>query len=415
MFPGVPKWATNALFTGGPDVGSPTKAKPSSGQEDEGYERLDRPAAQRWNFWRWAIASLSISCASSHVANWEKTDTSVIDLVTSAMPEVAAYDSAQDTWWVVAAPGPVAAEELYSVGGLTNWAGAAAGPWAGLVLPRDCDVDPAGVRAVTFFDAADLIYTTPAGYPGVYVLWAGLPGPGLIWEKVAHDHIGLWVFADQNGVLYNSTGPAVAVAPVAVGPGFAAAIPIALEHSRHAALDVWDQDPGNPVWLAMTATEISTSADGLSWTPAALHGIPTPARGLAYSKPTTKWGIIEGTAGNAQFHYSTDNGLTWTAGAVIDATFGAISNTHLQCDGFGHWVAVIADAVISPKIYASADDGDTWYEIHMPATWPPAAGAILNSIPTAYGGGRFMIFTGDNAGLPPGNTFNFFASNRYLG
>lgn len=48
----LPVWATNANYTGGPAVGTPSCVAPSSAKQQEGWDPSDKPGAQNQNWWQ---------------------------------------------------------------------------------------------------------------------------------------------------------------------------------------------------------------------------------------------------------------------------------------------------------------------------------------------------------------------------
>lgn len=417
MIPFLKKWATNIFHAAGADPWSaqPTKAEPAAGKLATGRVPEERPPAEETNYWRSTVSRLVNVISSLRTGNFFQADTTGIDGVTAAVPQSAYFDPSSEYFWVVAPGGGGGCEDHWSQGGLVWNAAAPGGLWAALVLPRDCAIDvTTSARAVVFADAADTIHGSAAFWPGIWGLWAGLPGPALTFELVEHDWIGRFVFVTSLGAVYDSTDVLTPIAVAGTPPGFAAALPSAIIHTHHAALDVWDRDTGNPLWMIVTPTEVSTAADGQNWTAAALHNVTalTP-RTLAYSKTSRKFGVIQGTAGNARFWESVDNGATWGAGTVIDSAYGALAQgSSLTCDGGGHWVAMLVDGIADARIYVSVDDGTTWERVYPEASWPvPLAAATFAFSTAVYGQGRFQIYTADGAAL---TTFGYFTTPRAL-
>lgn len=405
MKPGIPRWATNALHAAGADPwsGQPNKVAPSAGKIATGRVPEERPPAEETNMWRWMMATILTACSSARAVNYSDGDTTGIPtagIAVGSLLQHVEYDPATGFWgFVTDGAGANVCEEIYSRGGIV-WQNDAPIGWGGVnLLAAGYGINPVtGLRSASF-QAADQLFYTLAGYPGLWAQWNGVGATGNTYSVHDTDAAGsLWV-------VYNATGATLdrQVSPIAGGPpvacatqpGFAGAV-ITLKHSRHAALEVDQYDAGNPLWLAITATEVSTSVDGDNWLGAVPHGIPTPGYTVEYSAHSRRWHAVNVGAGALRHYYSDDDGANWNAGTVIDATLGVVQ-ARLASDRFGALVCVAIDAVTAEaRVYATVDDGVTWREVAMPAS---IAGNGGDTPLAGFGGGRFMVVL-DDGGAP---------------
>ena len=353
--------------------------------------------------WRWALAMILAGCSSMRAVNYSDGDTTAPGAGgtgISLWPGRVEYDPVSGFWgFATDGAGANPCEEYYSRLGVI-WHSVTPIGWGGvaMVLTGYIISPTTGVR-VASFQGADQLFYTLAGYPGVWAPWNGIGGTGNTYMFPETDG-SIWVVYNSTaGTLDWQANPA-AGGPPAAGvpqPGFAGAPPplYALKHSRHDALEADQYDTGNPLWMAITATEVSSSVDGSNWTAAALHGIPIPGFTMEYSAHTRRWHTLDTTAGNLQHFFSEDNGVTWIAGTVIDATLAFSGGSKLASDRFGTLVCLAIDSVaVTAHVYASVDDGATWTEVAMPSTIALNGGA--GSL-AGYGGGRFMLVVEDGA------------------
>ncbi len=392
--PGPINWASNATWAGGLDPGLTTKTPPSAGQQADGYYRDLRVAARIWNYREWAYAEKLRAASSMRPYNWSEADFTAFgvagstggpcDIVYDDIGMIATIINADNIGggaplfetWTSQNGGAEPTGGLYYLGALTPAVPpAAAGP--------RIDLDP-----VTFTRA---IATGAVGdvprFSIAYAAWAVWGGgtPAGTFVSIKWTQVGsVWIMGDAAGVVTVSTGPGVAFAvPGVAVPGFAAAPVTALCASNHAATDVYPDDPGNDVVVAMTLTEVSTSSGACTtWTAAALHGLGSQPRDLAYCKAT---GRFICTLANGNVGVSDDNGATWSVVAVINTS----THARIACDGFGEWVVTkISGGPVGQIFQASVDDGDTWIDVHRTAyIGAPSAVALC------YGGGRFHAVT----------------------
>jgi hypothetical protein len=66
----LPTWATDQNYTNGPDVGTPTKIVPSSGELAEGNIRGTAPSPQKFNYWQNNVSAWIESLAPLAANNW---------------------------------------------------------------------------------------------------------------------------------------------------------------------------------------------------------------------------------------------------------------------------------------------------------------------------------------------------------
>lgn len=400
MRPGRRIWASNPLWLAGPDAGLPTKVPASSGNLSEGRYRSIRPAPQIDNHELWNLTSRLDAAASMRVMN-------IIDqpVTPAGWPAVGwvggpcdgIYDAGTGRHWVLDRNGAVADEE-WSSAGARNWAVAGAVPGITITTPR-LATDNLTVRGIV--DGTPIVGGTNP--------WASVLGG--VWAPWVLSPLGQWLDIDYGGVGANgrwviggllaagptpavlrSTGPGAAFAAPAGPPVWAGAPAVNIvAHSHHAPGDLYPDDPGNHVWLAMTSAEasVSTHASADVWAPPAGHLLPAAPLDVACSKLTGEWICVcaDGTLGRSY------DGLVWindTTSVVLPAP-GAYT-PRIATDGYGHWViAMILGAGL--YLWASADDGTTWYRIY-PAAY--LAGGYTDHA-LWYGDGEFVVVGMDGA------------------
>ena len=403
MRPGSLEWAMNANYAAGGGAGNPTKAPPAAGQIADGYQPDAAVSPQIWNYARWAMMLMLAGCRSERVLNWQAGSVAGIGGLIGGLGH-GIYDPIADVHIWHGHTGVAANEEATSDGLI--WTGGA--PWvvAGNALYCYAAHDGNGTRAQV---TGNLVPpgANQIGFSTGFAAWAAWTAgePNGQFTLIEHDHVGLWVMTDIGGVggasgdLLVSTGPANAWGAPTSAPGFAAG-PTVLAHSHHPAALIYPNDPGNPMWIAMTPAQKSMSADGQTWSAAAAHGIGGTPLGLAYSAHGTRWIATVACGGKGWITYSDDNGSTWNPSAVLGnaacpITSSIVNPTEMQiaCDGYGDWMIAIADSAGgSLELHASWDNGKTWARVPLPST-PYNAFADL-----WYGGGRFMLMTTDGAG-----------------
>jgi len=409
MRPGNPKWATNDNHAVGADPwsGMPTKVPPSAGKIATGRVPEERPPAEETNWWRWAAALLLTACSSMRAVNYQDGDTSAVGTAGTGINILfnrIEYDPVSGYWaFPTSGGGAIVCEEIYSCGGVV-WEEDTPAGWGGVALPAEAySTNPMNaVRAVSFSTADQLFYTL-AGYPGTWVVWDGVGATGNTYTLIENSGSRWVVYNLTNSTLDFQDSPAVGGPPAACAtqPGFAGDVTV-IKYSRHDAAEVDPSDAGNPLWMAVTLTEVSTSVDGDNWTPAAVHGVPG-ASTVAYTASSRRWHMIDPSAGNLQHYYSADNGVSWTAGTVIDAPANNVG-ARLASDRYGTLVCITIDSVTKEaQVYATVDDGETWREVAMPASVRNAGG---NTPMAGFGDGRFMLVVED--GVDPATYYPYY-------
>jgi hypothetical protein len=116
MKPGILKWATNNNFAAGPDVGSATKVPPTSGQEADGYYRNNKPAAQIWNYERWAVFEKLRQFDIATAKNWFEAENQLSG-VDPAPDKAGFFDSYRNLHTVVGFSGGANHNEVRSYNG----------------------------------------------------------------------------------------------------------------------------------------------------------------------------------------------------------------------------------------------------------------------------------------------------------
>lgn len=399
MKPGNIKWAENALYAAGPDVGSKTKSPPTAAQEGDGYYPTYRPAPQIWNYMRWAQAERLKSLALMRLSNIFPGDMSAVAANGGKGNGVFSPDGYHD---VVTNGGAASAIEVYSSKG-------------GVVFDDStAPVDTASISAAIASDGL-VERAIAGGATGVWrssfrgawshgATWAD----AIAWQFIEHDHVGLWLVArdrttPDHDLIKISDGPATAWSAPATPPGWAALENIlAVAHSHHPSGMVYDQDPGNPLWVVMGNTQVSTSSDGDVWTAASAHGLGTavPSK-IAYSAAGTMWisALIDG--GVPKIARSQD-GVTWTASSPFVGTALTVTDIDIASDGFGDWLVAMGDGS-SVEFWGSVDNGETWFQI-----WPMQdTTATPTRIKVWFGGGRFHVDITDGS-----SAFDHFVSLR---
>jgi hypothetical protein len=334
--------------------------------------------------------------------NWFATDTSTAPTADTGGPLDGVHDPVTGNEVIVDFTGAGLFEDNVAPGGMV-WAHGPGGAMGGNI-PR-LAVDHLGnVVCVPQESSSHNVFFSPTPL-GTWVDWtAGLPAGS--WVRVAHDWLGRWVIGSATGDILQSTGPGVAFAVVTVDPSFPNAI-YCLRHSHHPAELLSPDDPGNQSWVALSPTRASRSADGMTWTAAALHDLSGYPRDIAYSALGTKWIaplVAPADPGGAfiGLGVSDDNGETWAEVTPFATALGAssITDARIACDGHGGWVVALTDGT-GVELWASHDNGVTWTQAYLPSAPHPDQLALW------YGGGRFHLMTTDESGAWAG-----FASLR---
>jgi hypothetical protein len=307
----------------------------------------------------------------------------------------------RDTMTVVDGTGALLFQERISRGGRLYVAGA--GGVFATTAPRIA-VDGAGVRAVVTGTAVGVNvepYSSTA-YAG-FVTWVGA-SPAGTWADIDYGGIGAnarWIMGDGAhgggaGAVTRSPAPAQPWTAPFTDAAFAAGI-TCLAYSHHYAGDLYPDDPGNDMWVAMTAAETSASVDGTgnTWVAAAAHGLGATPVDLGYSRLSGEFLAVDLTCGISR---STD-GIAWTryAAGAAGAPWAVIVNAttaRIATDGYGHWYCLLVDSVANTaEIHASWDDGATWHEV-----WPDVILAGITDGCLWYGLGQFHVVLTDGAG-----------------
>lgn len=394
MRPGPRIFASNAVWAGGPDVGAATKTPMTAGELADGRYRDVVPAPRPDNYELWALGTRLHGAASQRVLNVFMR----FDLNT-----VGANGGVCDVCWdpltltatmVESRPAAAAPGEFISVGAIQPWgagAGFAAWPGGDQAGAVRIAVDPiTSNRAVV----TDSVPNQSAWASTAYANFLQWPGGCLAsrWITVAHTVIGdRFLFGDTAGLIYRAQNPAALATAAATPPVWAPAGPIILGASNHAAADVYPDDPGNDVLVALSLTQVSTSnATGNVWSGVVAHGLGSMPLDIAYSKAGSKWICI---LANGQIGTSLDNGATWAATASLPGAMAAATTSRIACDGFGDWVICLTDNVgNTTQLFASWDDGVTWVQVFYPIWVTNVEGIAL-----CYGGGQFINIATDLA------------------
>jgi hypothetical protein len=295
-------------------------------------------------------------------------------------------------------------EAYYSETGRRIWTPWGPVPGGGSTLPTGVAADGAGGVAQTLQAPADQICIS--GAPGApWVLWPFAAAPGLFWAGIACDGDNvapIWA-------IVNTTSAAVYWAPAtgapfvvaATPPGFAASWPL-IRHSGHHPDDLYPGDPGNEVFLILTNTEASSSADGDTWTAAVAHGMTNVPEGFAYSRQDATWIAIERSNPGSRIAVSVDNGATWVETTPIDSgidltVVGAWAR--IACDGYGHWAVLESGGPgTHAELHVSVDNGETWRRVYPEENAAAGDTIQLDEGGLWYGNGAFHLLTSDGAG-----------------
>lgn len=382
MRPGPFPWAEDDLYTGGPDIGSPTKTAPLAAHRGDGYYRTRRPAPDILNWQLNRAHLLQKSVARMQVMNWYETGLLPATLAGYTLESACHYQDVVNTDTFINAflydNGPDLVDEIYrGQSQLVGWTlvPGPCNPVSNLVnaiTVIDSDADDINMRMVAIYgNVADLVR-----YNNAYIAaWGDAPipaAPGLLWRALGNDRNTVgpavnarWLIGDDGtgpgavSRLYTSNGgnpPSF----VNVGGWPVIAEPIRfIGHTCHRAGALGTDDPGNPSWLILTTTQACRSADGLTWNQAA-HGFPGNApekKTAAYSRTSGRWvSVMNGVAAGVVM-YSDDLGATWTtiATALVPPPGGG-NPLEIACDGHGTFVI----SEINGHIWVSVDDGLTW-------------------------------------------------------
>jgi len=408
MKPGRRIFASNAVWAGGPDAGLAVKAPYTDAELADGRYRSQVPPPRPDNFEYWAWTSRLDRIAASAVLNidsqpvtaagwpgaWTGGPMDGIHDPTPATPDVMTILNAE----------PITPNEEYVSRGGRLWvAGTALAAPTVAVAPRVA-VDGAGLRVQVLGSAvagADVPWSS-LNY-AAWLTWAGGCAAGT-WADIDYGGVGAnarWVIGDGAhgggaGAILRSPGPATIFSGPFTDAGFAGAI-TCLGYSHHYAGDIYPDDPGNHMWVGLSATECSVAVDASAnaWSLAAAHGLGATPVDIAYSKPNTEWIAVDLTCGISR---STD-GVTWVRSAAGTATglYASIVNAttaRICTDGFGHWLVLLVDSVgNTAELHASSDDGATWFEV-----WPDVVLAGVTDGCCWYGLGRFYAAITDAAG-----------------
>jgi len=418
MKPGYRRWATNAVWAAGVDVGQPSKSLPTAGHVADGYTGSLRVAPAIWNLERFVLTERLNNVAAMRPYNY--TDT----LTMGGYP-IAGTNLVRGTWdevtnTVLLLDGDTAGIAITRMsqsfpGGLDIQAGGtvpSAGDWGqrGMAVAVDQVSGTWGV-VLQLAGAASgnqlPVYEAGAGW----LVWAGVSA-AQVYANIAWGD-GVWFAYDQNGTnLHISTGVAVPFAAPGTPPALAGGVG-AVAHNRHAAGDVYPDDAGNLCAMIISTTQVSHSTDSGGgynvWSAAVAHAMANfvPYQ-LGYSKLGSIWGCacIDSVTGFPHVALSTDNGATWVKGAALNAvnyTAGGNPCARIATDGFGQWVLALLAAtpgVAIPQFYASIDDGVSWDEV-----WLPITPTVVEDVDVFYGGGRFWVACNDTN--PVGQKFSF--------
>jgi hypothetical protein len=394
MKPGQIIWASNDDYAGGPDIGSPTKAPYSASQLADGYERNLIVSAQKWNYWRNSIAEK----LKRHEAKWVKSwmEASNTQTVNNLQPTQGAYCPAQGMHFIPN-PGTTSDDELYSFTNGRYLLGAAIGVGNGVLIDA-FDTGANDVR-VMMLNANDKLAYSSAG--GAWTIWTGVGALGVSFHKGHYDNIGRYCFLMKTSCdIYTTTS--TGTVPSSTDTQFAAGEPCKLLHTRHPSGKIYPDDAGNQIWLALTPTEVNTSADGVTWGTPSSHGVSNVDEDadLAYSAYGARWIIMTPgiSGGLGTIAISDDNGSTWTSyNRLPYKNITSPLRTAIATDGFGTWVAGANESGPDDiEFFYSIDNGDTWSNLYLPFDGKEAT---LNNPCIYYGGGQFNIAVDVGSGV----------------
>jgi hypothetical protein len=391
MKPGnIIKWALNKFYTLDPT--KETKVEPDSGQQAEGWKASISPPSNTMNFILAAALTLANAACSIRMLNWASIVSTISDYVytTGLAPcsSIAIWTPDYDEHYLITQSGLGFYRNVYGV-----WAGDAFNPNS--IIANNCismAYDP--VNAITMVvgnggAGSDVAYRQ-AGNGNAWSNGNDTNGP---YQHVAHDHMGRWVLVDASNNYRKTDTAGVASTAAAASPGFLLNTYRVL-HTHHPADTLYDGDPGNQLWVAVTGVAISTSVDGDTWTTSvglSAIGFTGSLKDLAYSAYETKLIALSHDGSDFYVNTSTDNGASWTA-VKLNTPF-ATGFGKIACDGSGHWAIIASDGTADPRIYVSIDNGDTWIRVNMPnLTYYP------NAVFVWYGEGSFMAYMDDQAG-----------------
>ncbi len=310
------------------------------------------------------------------LVNWTETDSAGLAAMDGG-PGEGLYDPVSGHHTTIHDDGANTEQPIADVGGW-HWTLSGAPPTG---RRYTIDHDGAGSMAADGAAGGPAYCDVAGGGWLVPVAWIAAGQHGII----RHDRAGLWLvgknITTSNLVeILRSTGPLVAFAAPATPPGFIGGGTLyCLEHSH---------DAGNPLWVALTGNQCSTSVDGNTWKEAAAHGLSKAPLSLAYSQFGATWiaALKDGSIAT-----STD-GVTWTKSTPFITGLAGALNAHIATGGLGDWVIVLANAG-GLEIWVSADNGVTWTEAWLPYYAPPHDHVAL-----WYGQGRFNMLLDDGSG-----------------
>jgi hypothetical protein len=395
MRPGRRIWASTPLWLAGPDAGSPTKAPASAGNLAEGRYRSIRPAPQIDNHEFWNIASRLDAAASMRVMSIFSEPVTALGWPGAWVggPCDGIYDPIMGQHSIVDVDTTAVADEDWLSAGGRNWAAAALVPAVGFVVPR-LAVDNTGTRGVIDGGAVPTLPFASVG-AGIWTTW-NVASPLGLWRDIDFGGVGAnarWVIGGQSGgapAVLTSFVPANVFAAPGTPPAFAPGFVFCVAHSHHYAADLYPQDPGNHVWLALTGTQASISVHATAdvWTAPVLHAMPSWPIDVACSRLSGEWIAIgvDGTISRSM------DGLVWVnAPLALPGSYVAPTTCRIATDGYGHWMALETDAIaLTGMVWGSGDDGATWRRVYEEIVVANTAfGAVW------YGGGQFFIATMD--------------------
>jgi hypothetical protein len=323
--------------------------------------------------------------------NWIETDASALHTAITGGLGVACHDeSVRVSLLETSTSGGDLAEEVFGLGGLVWGEGAA---------PAEGEREPCvACDGQGVFALVPGLMACPTGTiqfrdfngAATWVVWtAGTPASTSGWILIEHDWIGRWVIADLDGVMKKCNGAGAAFTALSTPPAWGGAAPLVLKHSH---------DPLNPIWIALTGGFVSHSADGNVWSAAVAHdwsAAPSPGQ-VAYSARSQAW---IGVDANGTLYRSSDDGQTWSeistgspAAMSTIIEFSTLNQALISSDGLGGWVVVYTADTAQTEVFVSADDGETWSQVELPALAEEEYSNLW------YGGGRFHLLTNDGGG-----------------
>lgn len=389
MRPNVdPTWATDALYTNGPEAGTPTKVAPAGAVAAEGFRPTQRPPAQHVNYKMNATGQLAVHYKDIDWLNFEypnlahySSDAGNLDGVLQSL----AYRSGLALSSELASEGMAwfGCKDNDSGGGLWGAQSQDGYQWTSdaMTASAGLTVHPKSIKwserlqlwIVVFGSAAgDAIATSPDGEA-----WTARTDPAADTDRYAitEDAALVCVARGAGGFITSPDG-------------------ITWTERTHPAVSkdirgVHYSSEQDLFVACGSSNTLLTSADGITWTDRTANSpIAIAFRDVTYDAEAGLW-IVVGAGGVI----TSPDGTTWT-----DRT-GIYTNVNHNCvisDGQG--VTIIAGDLIagvgapaSNGVIARSDDGGINREYQHIRALTPLIGCV-------FGGGRLVLFGGNGLG-----------------